>query len=203
MAAPTLMGYGALMAEPARDDPRLMSLDAWAAMDEDEPGELVDGVLVEEEDVGALHDTIVMWLGHVLHGWLAGRGRVLGPDSKMAVATNRGRKPDVSVYLTRAKLPARKVVRTPPDIAIEVVSPTAKDRRRDRFEKVTEYAAFGVRYYWLVDPEVRTLEVLELDRGTYRIALVASEGRASIPGCEGLELDLDALWAELADLDDE
>lgn len=180
-----------------------MSVDEWGLLGEDEPGELVDGFLVEEEDVGFLHETVVAFLAQLLRNWLAGRGRVATSDARFAVSARRGRKPDVTVYFTRAKLPARAVVTTPPDIAIEVVSPTPADRRRDRIEKLGEYAAFGARYYWIVDPELRTVEILELgeDR-TYRIALAASAGTHGAPGCDGLTVDLDALWAEIADLDD-
>lgn len=190
------------MIRPAQTAPPPMTLEQWAALPEDEPGELIDGLLVEEEDVGALHETVVVFLVHALRLWLGTRGRVLTSDAKLAVTGQRGRKPDVMVYLQRARLPARAVIRVPPDIAVEIVSPTPKDRRRDRFEKVLEYAAFGIRYYWLLDPEVRTLEVLaRTDRGTYEIVCSAASGRVQIPGCEGLELDLDALWAEIADLD--
>lgn len=170
-------------------------------MPEDEPGELVEGVLVEEEDVGALHESVVAWLVFIIRSWLGTRGRVLASDAKFAVTDRSGRKADVTVYFTRPKLPAHSVIRTPPDIAIEIISPRPKDRRRDRLEKLVEYAAFGIRYYWLIDPEVRTLEVLErTPRGTYTIALSASAGAVSIPGCEGLLLDLDSLWAEVDDL---
>jgi Uma2 family endonuclease len=87
----------------------------------------------------------------------------------------------------------------PADVLVEVVSPSPRDARRDRIEKLSEYAAFGVRYYWILDPTVRTLEIFALDsNGRYVHALGAAEGKVeNVPGCEGLVLDLDALWLEL------
>ncbi len=177
-----------------------MTLAEWAAMPEDEPGELVDGRLVEEEVPDLYHETFVAWFVFVLKTWLAGRGGfVFGSEGKFAVAPRRGRKPDVTMYLPGGKRPpARGVVRVPPDVAIEVVSPTPRDGRRDRIEKAREYSAFGVRWYWIVDPALRTLEIFELGAdGRYVRALGESEGRIeNVPGCEGLSLDLDAMWAE-------
>ena len=40
-----------------------MTLEEWAAMPEDDEGELVDGVLVEEEMPDLTHETVVAWLG--------------------------------------------------------------------------------------------------------------------------------------------
>jgi Uma2 family endonuclease len=177
-----------------------MTLAEWAAMPEDEPGELVDGRLVEEEVPDLHHEIFVAWFVRVLGNWLAGRGGfAFGSEGKFAVAPRRGRKPDVTMYLPGGKRPpARGVVRVPPDVAIEVVSPTPRDGRRDRIEKAREYSAFGVRWYWIVDPALRTLEIFELGAdGRYVRALGESEGRIeSVPGCEGLSLDLDAMWAE-------
>ncbi|MBI2896616.1 MAG: Uma2 family endonuclease [Deltaproteobacteria bacterium] len=178
-----------------------MSLEEWAALPEDEPGEIVDGFLVEDEVSDPVHDVIAAWLVASLRAWVRPRGGLVGvSDTKFAVSARRGRKPDTWVYFSREKLPPRHgLVRVPPDLLAEVVSPRPRDQRRDRVEKLAEYAAFGVRYYWIVDPQLRTLEVLELGAdGRYVHALAGSTGRIeSVPGCPGLALDLDELWAEV------
>ena len=71
-------------------------------------------------------------------------------------------------------------------------------------EKMREYAAFGVRFYWIVDPAIRTFEIFELGAdGRYAVAASAAEGKIDpVPGCEGLVIDVDALWAKLDRLDD-
>ena len=182
-----------------------LSLDEWFALPEDEPGELVDGRLEEEEVPDYLHELLVMLLGRLLGNWTFPQGGlVAGSDVKFAVSSGRGRKPDLSVYLPGGRRPpARGLIRIPPDIAIEIVSPTPRDGRRDRVEKLADYAAFGVAWYWIVDPQLRSLEILELDpQGRYLHVLGASTGTLEkIPGCEGLTLDLDALWAAIDSLE--
>jgi Uma2 family endonuclease len=176
-----------------------LTLTAWGDLPEDEDGELVDGHLVEEEMPDAVHELIVVWLIQMFKNWGdSSRALVLGSDAKYAVTPRRGRKPDVAVYLPGSKMPpARGVVRTPPDIAIEVVSSSPRDGRRDRVEKPEEYAAFGVMWYWIVDPTPRTLEIFELaPDGRYVRALGAGDGTVNVPGCDGLTLDLAAMWRE-------
>ena len=188
---------------PPQPGPRL-SLEEWGDLPEDVPGEIVDDRLVEEEMPDYIHEVIVAWLVRVLGNWADGRGAIVGgSDAKFAVARTRGRKPDASVFFRASvKPPRRGVVRVPPDIAIEVISVGVRDERRDRVEKAEEYAAFGIRWYWIVDPEVRTLEIFERGvTGAYASVLRAERGRVSVvPGCPELELDLDALWAKADEL---
>lgn len=178
---------------------RTLTLEEWAAMDE--PGELVDGRLEEEEVPSAVHDIVVSWLIHVFRTWLGAHGWVFSSDLRYAIRRDRGRKPDVTVYLVRRHIPRRGAITTPPDIAVEVVSPTPRDERRDRIEKMDEYAAFGIRFYWIFDPWLQSLEIFELTDGRYARAARATEGTMSdVPGCEGLTIDLNALWAEISEL---
>jgi Uma2 family endonuclease len=127
-------------------------------------------------------------------------GFAFGSEAKYALSDLRGRKPDLSVFFPgRLSPPRRGVARIPPDIAVEVMSPSSSDQRRDRIAKHADYAAFGVRFYWLLNPAAHTLEILELGvDGRYVHALGAAEGKLlQIPGCAGLTLDLDELWREI------
>jgi Uma2 family endonuclease len=89
----------------------------------------------------------------------------------------------VSAYLPDRPFPgkSRGATRRPPSLVVEILSPRPRDVRRDVVDKKKEYAAFGVTYYWIVDPQART----------------------AIPGCEGLSLDLDAAWASADVLPDD
>jgi len=184
----------------------VLSLRQWAE-DDSAPGEYVDGHRTDEEVPSFLHEAIAFWLGAVFHAWLRGLsphggGWVLGSEAKFAVSPTRGRKPDVSVYL-RGSAPSRhaSLLDIPPAIAVEVLSPSHRDQVRDRVDKLFEYAAFGVRSYWLVDPELRIVTVYELQGdGRYAVAIMASAGQHPVPGCDGLTLDLDALWAHVDSL---
>src|ERR1043166_8238559 len=111
-----------------------MTLEQWGDLDEDIEGELVDGFLEEEEMATFLHEIVVMWLASALLAWARRRhGYVTGSEAKLVVGARRGRKPDLSVYL-RGKAPALMdtLVRIPPHLVVEVISPRPRDARRDR-----------------------------------------------------------------------
>ena len=186
--------------------PEPMTLEQWADLDEDEPGELVDSLLVEEEVPTHLHEIVVAWLIESLRRWARPRGGwVFGSEHKLAVSATRGRKPDVTLYGQGAPLRRRdSISRTAPELVVEVVSPRPRDVRRDRLEKLNEYSQLGVRSYWLIDPEARLVEMCVLGPdGLYVHARSVTTGKVQPPELEGLELDLDDLWAEVSRMPDD
>ena len=192
-------------ADPAPPVGRALSLEEWLALDEDEPGEWVDGELVGEEMPDATHELVVSLLIQAVGAWLRGRGFVFGSELKLLTGKARGRKPDLAIVLPGSKAPPRSGPwREPPDILVEVVTPTPRDERRDRIEKMAEYARFGVRYYWLVDPALAAFEIFERTaEGNYQKLVGVTAGVIeAVPGCPGLSIDVDALWAELSRLGD-
>lgn len=177
-----------------------MKLSEWADLPEDEPGEFLEGGLLEEEVADFVHEVAVVYLARILDTWIAPRGGLVGgSEVKLALSEERGRKADVCVYFAGRLPPRRGAVTIPPDIAVEVLSTSANDVRRDRIEKLNEYAEFGVRFYWIVDPDARTVEIFELTPEKRYTRVVGATGGLlrNISGCEGLVIDLAALWGRL------
>ena len=56
---------------------------------------------------------------------------------------------------------------SPPLLVVEVVSPGKKNRDRDYRYKRSEYAARGIAYYWIIDPQDKKFICLELNDGLY------------------------------------
>jgi Uma2 family endonuclease len=184
-----------------------LTVDEWAALDEDAAGELVDGRLEEEEMPTALHEAVAAWLLWAMRSWVGPHGGMaFGAELKLVIEGRRGRKADASMYLPGRPLPGKHAgaTRRAPSIVVEIMSPRPRDVRRDTVDKKRDYAALGVSFYWLVDPNARTFEVLELGAdGRFSIALTAADGAHPVPGCPGFVIDLDAMWASADALPDD
>ncbi len=92
------------------------------------------------------------------------------------------------------QMPETAWFETPPDWVCEILSPsTARD---DRVVKMPIYARAGVGHLWLLDPDLRTLEVYGLESG--RWVLLESHrdhARVSPPPFGAVQIDLGDLWA--------
>lgn len=184
-----------------------MTLEQWADLPKDVEGELVDGYLVEEEQVTFRHSIVAMWLAEVLGPWGARSGAAVGLENvKLKITPRRGRKPDLFMYLRDQPRPSldAPLISAMPSVVVEIISKECSDARRDRIDKMDEYATAGIPWYWLVDPQLRLFEIYELGAdGRFARALGAAEGKLdAIPGCPDLVLDLDALWARIDGYDD-
>ena len=82
-----------------------------------------------------------------------------------------------------------------PDWVCEVLSPSTE--RIDRSRKMRVYAREGVMHMWLLDPIVRTLEVLRLEGGRWVVLTTHSDTDVvrSEP-FEATEIDLTTLWPD-------
>jgi Uma2 family endonuclease len=80
-----------------------------------------------------------------------------------------------------------------PDWVCEILSPSTE--ARDRSVKLPLYAHEEVRHVWLVDPDVRTLEVFRLAGTNYTLlATYAGDALVRAEPFEALEFKLSLLW---------
>jgi Uma2 family endonuclease len=67
------------------------------------------------------------------------------------------------VRADRSELLKKRWVEGPPDLVIEILSPSTATR--DRGLKLERYRHYGVAEYWVVDPDARVIEVWAFGRG--------------------------------------
>jgi Uma2 family endonuclease len=131
--------------------------------------EVVDGVRVEREPMGAFETVLASWLCHVMNSFAAGKKLGLAVNEVLFVlntARNLNRRPDVA-FVSYARWPASMVAREPawnvvPDLAIEIVSPTNLVQEIDR--KITDYFQAEVRLVWVFYPDSGRVYVYQSPR---------------------------------------
>ncbi len=170
-------------------------------MPEDGPRyELIDGEAAIIPSPGADHQEILLELAVALrHAARSGASgcKVLIAPLDVVLAEDTVLQPDLLVIGPGSRARVERVVKGPPDLVVELLSPTSE--RRDRGVKRATYARFGVGEYWLVDPERRTIEVYRLQDGPHSSYLVVRIYRpgelVTTPLLPALALDPATLFA--------
>jgi Uma2 family endonuclease len=128
------------------------------------------------------------------HVRASGRGQIFLSPFDCIMTNITVVEPDL-VYVdeVRLRLLSERALEGSPTLAIEVLSPSSVsiDRRR----KLALYAAHDVPWYWIVDPDARTIEACRLSAGAYRLdaTLEGDQARALRPFPD-LPLDPAAVW---------
>ena len=100
--------------------------------------------------------------------------------------------PDITVVCDHDKLDDRGCAGAP-DLIIEILSPST--RRKDRRRKFRLYEQAGVREYWIVDPETRTVSVFQLEDGRYAAPdIYAGNGSVPVGVLDGFSVDLSTVF---------
>lgn len=98
----------------------------------------------------------------------------------------------VFVSTAKAGLLERRGIMGPPDLVVEIISPTSL--RRDRYDKRELYSRFGVKEFWLADVANHSIETLALQKAGYELLSCATEqGKIRSEVLPGFELDLASL----------
>lgn len=127
--------------------------------------ELLDGVLMVSPAPSLRHQVAAAKLFVLLHAACPPDHIVLfapvdwRPDGRTSL------EPDLLV-VRRDRLGEKSIIEAL-TIAVEVLSPSSV--RIDRMLKASRYAEGGVSQFWIVDPQVPSVEIFDLHEGAYRM----------------------------------
>jgi len=139
---------------------------------EDEPVELLDGVLVEVTPPGPEHANSIVTLGDRLRAVYAGRAHIR-EQNPVVSGTYSLPEPDITVVRGDAKSFAH---RHPTGFEAILVIEIAWSTQRENRRKASVYATGGVQVYWLLDLVARTLELRTTpEDGAYQVTRVLTE----------------------------
>lgn len=145
--------------------------------------ELIDGEIVEKmpnftpSNIAAI---IIYYLQ--AHNLQHSLGYITGADGGYILSDEDTFNPDAA-YISKAHLPERpnREVIGPPDLAVEVKSPT--DSKRELRKKAEKYLAYGTRLVWLVFPDEQQVEVYVPDEDVTTVGIDGVlDGRDVLPG---------------------
>ncbi len=139
----------------------------FMALPEGTLAELIDGELFMSPAPKTAHQAAVGNLFALLHAHVRATslGQVFVAPYDVHLPSGDIVEPDI-LFVQRSNLGiVQDWVRGVPDLVIEVLSPDGI--ARDRFVKHALYARNGVREYWIVDPEAKSLEIFSLSGKQY------------------------------------
>lgn len=135
------------------------TLEDYLALPEEKRVELIDGIIYDMGAPTGYHQLITGQLYATLLSWIRGRkGKCMPFISPVDVQLDGDDKtilqPDLLILCDKSKYTPARIIGAP-DFVAEVLSKST--RRKDLFIKLNKYKNAGVREYWMIDPDRKTV----------------------------------------------
>ena len=164
--------------------------------------ELIDGEAFLLASPATIHQLISMELSRQLANYLEGKKcRVISAPFDVRLFEQEGDRPedvqtvvqpDISIVCNRDQLDERGC-KGAPDLTLEVLSPSST--RHDLLVKLNLYQRAGVREYWVVSPEDKTVNVFLLDGDGLKLSYVyGPKDIAKVNILDGCFIELDKVF---------
>lgn len=142
----------------------------YRQLPEGAPYQLIGGELVLTPAPTSYHQIISMQLVSKMVAYVTEKnlGIVLYAPVDVYLEETETYQPDI-IFFSRERLPIIKPekIEGAPDLVVEILSPTTA--YYDLRKKYRIYEKHGVREYWLVDPEEKSIQVFTLAEGKFKL----------------------------------
>ena len=157
--------------------------------------ELIEGDFYVVPAPSFRHQIISRNLGTLLWEFVRGEGlgQVVWAPTDVVLSLESVVQPDILfISNERRGIITEDSVSGAPDLVVEILSPSTAER--DRELKRTLYARYGVREYWIVDPEDSSVEVMALEEAGFVSARRYTSGQVESPLLPGLAIPLGEIF---------
>lgn len=144
--------------------------DFCAIIRDDQKADLIDGMIHMASPENTDANDLFGWLLMVIRGYArrTKQGRVFGSRVALRLDEEHGPEPDIAFvrteHLDRVQ---RGFVAGAADLAVEIVSPESVERDYERKREL--YEEHGISEYWIIDETDRSVTLLRLQKGLYRV----------------------------------
>ena len=161
---------------------KVLTYEDYLRLDGGKRYELINEMLVETPVPTVLHQRVLNALNVPMYLFSKekGLGEVLTSPVDVVLSDTDVLQPDLLVVLKERSDIVKERIYGPPDLVVEVVSPTSYVK--DRYDKFILYEKHGIREYWIVYPEQKVIEVWCLRDGKYVLHSFAVE-KGEVESC--------------------
>ena len=165
------------------------------ALPDGERAELIDGQFYYMAAPSRIHQKILMELSGTIRDYMkSGKGSCEVYPAPFAVKLYQDKttivEPDISVICNVDKLTDRGCTGAP-DWVVEIVSPSTSSH--DYIRKLNLYANAGVREYWIINPQNRTVLVYFFEEAAFEVGQYTFQDKIKVK-------IYDDLWIDFAEL---
>jgi len=165
--------------------------------------ELIDGTAYAMATPSRLHQKISKKIFRQLDDFLTGKTCEVY-YAPLAVRLNFDSfddvvvEPDLFVVCDESKFDNRSV-KGAPDLIVEILSP--HNARHDTVTKFRQYQRAGVKEYWIVDPNAKTVQVHILENGKYTDKVYRDDDVIPVHVLEGCQINLADVFYDTLELE--
>jgi len=182
--------------ETASTAEKALTYEDYRKLPEGAPYQLIGGELVLTPSPTTYHQIISFRLGLQMGNLVMNKelGIVLYAPIDVYLEETETYQPDI-IFIAQERLgiiePAR--INGAPDLVVEILSPATA--YYDLRKKFRVYERCGVKEYWIVDPEEKSVELHLLQEGKFRLEQqAAGEGRVASRILEGFSVALESIF---------
>jgi Uma2 family endonuclease len=150
-----------------KDERRRYTYDDYLTWPDEPRKEIINGVSYAMSSPTVRHQELSVRLTVALDRFFRGKScRLFAAPLDVVLSEDTVVQPDLLVVCDPKKITGA-CIRGAPDLVVEILSPSSASY--DRLLKFKRYADAGVKEYWVVTPDLATIEIFTLDNGSFRL----------------------------------